>query len=106
MKKLILIASLLFSLNGWTQDENPFDALFEDEDPVDAWSMNRPSNGEYDEHIECFSNGKKIIDIDDVYVWDNDKNSIDYTTKNGWGEINPIRPDVTCHISKQEGWFD
>jgi len=122
MKKLIILSALLLSFNGWGEYQNPCTTeqnpwmddcstiSEEKENPFNAWDeyfeSSEPISREYNQQIECFSNGKKIIDIDDVYVRSYDRNSISYDTKNGWGEINPIRPDVTCHISFQEGWFN
>jgi len=78
MKKLILISALLFSFNSIAEKENPFDAWDED------FESSEPISREYNQQIECFSNGKKIIDIDDVYVRSYDRLSISYYTKNGW----------------------
>ena len=86
MKKLILIASLLFSLNGWAQDENPFDAWFED---AEIKYPRLEQVGNYDGVIVCFSDGTKTHDIDNLYILREDlegiERSLDYETQDLFG---------------------
>ena len=117
MKKLILIASLLFSLNGWTQNENPFRALFENteynECPIfedqDYKQPCRTYKTQYKDTIQCFSsNGVKIVDLEKVEIEDHDldrktKRYINYENKDGsYGEIKNISSTTTCHFTYPE----
>ena len=127
MKKLILIASLLLSLNSWTQDENPVDALFfDDENPFSVWFENpawnlcndknpkdpcRKTKYKYEDSIQCFSSsGSRIINLTssflrggiyiENYKLKGSNQYIEYRKEDGSrGEIRNISENTPCNIT-------
>ena len=121
MKKLILIASLLLSLNSWAEIK-PFE--YEDEElqlpeynkcPMfegqDYKQPCRTYKTQYKDTIQCFSsNGVKIVDLEKVEIVDHELEAvrdrdryIDYENKDGsYGEIKNISSTTTCHFTYPE----
>jgi hypothetical protein len=100
MKKLILFSALLFSFNGWAEDENPFNAWSEDvEYPILV------TRGNYDGSIVCFSDGTRTHTLTNVNILHEDLDGIEmslsYQSKNkrhGYLTWNS-RSSTSCNIT-------
>ena len=120
MKKLIIIASLLLSLNGWAEDENPFRILFSGEPKFNSCYSENPKNPcrkiiyKYEDSIQCFSsNGTRIINLTSsflrggIYIHSyklkGSNQYIEYTKEDGSkGEIRNISDNTPCHITRPD----
>ena len=122
MKKLILIASLLFSLNGWVEQEK-FRLTFDDGEPEfnwcndensGAWDPCRKIKYKYEDSIQCFSsNGTRIINLTSsflrggIYIHSyklkGSNQYIEYRKEDGsTGEIRNISENTPCYITRPD----
>ena len=119
MKKLIIIASLLLSLNGWAED---FSALFFNEgefnwcgdENLPILNACRKTKYKYEDSIQCFSsNGTRIINLTssflrggiyiESYKLKGSNQYIEYRKEDGSrGEIRNISENTPCNITRPD----
>ena len=124
MKKLILIASLLLSLNGWAQEKI---LLFPEDNIPTKWNWCNDENSgvydpcrktkyKYEDSIQCFSsNGTRIINLTssflrggiyiESYKLKGSNQYIQYRKEDGsTGEIENISENTPCYITRPDDY--